>query len=378
MDHAHTKRRKTDPSAIVDYLENEYGNLSGPVPSNNSLNGFGESIPLVGRSELIRVAKELFQERYNSRAECDRNLHKIGVIGGRSGIGKSRALLHLANEFPNCKNAAAPRKWNISIFMTYNNGSLPSIEVNANIPPDKGLALRILYYGLIHSTTRSFHDFIKSMPKEILDCVDPTTAIQSIELLCRRWNPDCDPDGMVYIAVDEVNNLLVAQKSVNLSQRESGPNLLKSTIVALVQIVMHRSSFVYPVVAATTVIPLDEAFRASSHPTRKFPIGLLTFNDLEELMKAWETSHPNWNGWGSSRKFRMILNDVAVLPKATTLLLETVSKRMSTHNETLLTMDWNAVEAETASVFKISTPLIPLSFSLISDVILGTACERRK
>ncbi len=72
----------------------------------------------------------------------------------------------------------------------------------------------------------------------------------------------------------------------------------------------------------------------------------------------------------------MILNDVAVLANATTLLLETVSKRMSTHNETLFTMDWNAVEAETASVFKIPTPLVPLSFSLISHIILGTSVDR--
>jgi hypothetical protein len=92
----------------------------------------------------IRVAKELFQVRYNWRAKCDKKLHKIGVIGGRSkfllpnitekafGIGKSRALLYLANEFPNWNNAVAPRKWNISIFMTYNKVSPSSIEVNEN------------------------------------------------------------------------------------------------------------------------------------------------------------------------------------------------------------------------------------------------------
>jgi hypothetical protein len=59
-------------------------------------------------------------QRSCSKSKCDKKLHKIGVIGGRSGIGKSRALLHLANEFPNWNNAVAPRKWNISIFMTYN------------------------------------------------------------------------------------------------------------------------------------------------------------------------------------------------------------------------------------------------------------------
>jgi hypothetical protein len=361
----YSKAPKTHSQFVLDLIEERYGPINEFVGLDYSFSPFQLTIPFVGRTATVDMAETLFKERYASRNITDRNEHKIAVLGGRSGIGKSRALLYLAKEFSKWRDLT-DFSWEASIFISFNNGNPPSIEALKDIPPAVGLALRLLYFGLLHGTHpgMSYQSFIEDILNMNIGHIDIITAISCIELLCQRWYGE--GKGMIFLAVDEVNFL-----------HTESSEFQKKTMIALGQLALHQKSFVYPVVAGTTVLQLDEAFRQTSHPNKKLPIGLFTFHDLEDLMRLLEEANrTRWQGWQTCRPFRMILNDVACLPKATTKLFELIDERMTKFEETLSTIDWNSIHSATLKIFTISPVLAPVGYSIIFDAMLCTPVRR--
>src|SRR3546814_578193 len=129
-------------------------------------------LPFVGRVTTLRECQQLINTRYTLHKErrFNKNLHRIGVLGGVSGIGKTRALKEAAQEveaFANEMVATSTDQnqqelgnehvegrtelqrrrapWVANVLITYNNGHLPSAD---RALPSAGvaLALRILFF----------------------------------------------------------------------------------------------------------------------------------------------------------------------------------------------------------------------------------------
>ena len=79
---------------ILKHLQEHYN--FEPVQPSHLISGFRRSIPFQGRDELINATQQLFNARWENRSTRDRVAHRIGIIGGCSGVGKSRALIKIA------------------------------------------------------------------------------------------------------------------------------------------------------------------------------------------------------------------------------------------------------------------------------------------
>ena len=80
---------------------------------------------LQGRDELLQETKKLYDIRWGNQSTKDRNVHKVGIIGGCSGIGKSRALIEIADSTQYWKTAA---EWSFEIVSSNNNGNPPTTD----------------------------------------------------------------------------------------------------------------------------------------------------------------------------------------------------------------------------------------------------------
>lgn len=71
-------------------MENVYN--FDPVLPSHLLSDFGYSLPLQGRDDFLLATQIL----YKNRSMRDRVAHKVGIVGGCRGMGKSRALIKIA------------------------------------------------------------------------------------------------------------------------------------------------------------------------------------------------------------------------------------------------------------------------------------------
>ena len=135
----------TSVEDILRYLLNKSDDI--PVQPSHLISNFGLSIPLLGREDLLNVANNLYNVRWENRETRDRNCHKMGVIGGCSGMGKSRALIEIARSIPQWKKN---EQWSFELVISYNNGNPPHIDrylfdkIRGRTCAPTALSLRIL------------------------------------------------------------------------------------------------------------------------------------------------------------------------------------------------------------------------------------------
>lgn len=86
-----------------------------PVRPLHIINNFGYSMPFQGRDELISATKQLYDARWENRSTRYPGAHRIGLIGGCSGIGKSRALIEIAESR---KGWTKKDQWSFEIVIT--------------------------------------------------------------------------------------------------------------------------------------------------------------------------------------------------------------------------------------------------------------------
>ena len=361
---------------ILKHLQERYN--FEPVQPSHLISGFGCSIPLQGRDELISATQQLYNARWENRSTRDRVAHRIGVIGGCNGVGKSRALIKIAESM---KDWIKKDQWSFEIVISYNNGNPPIIDrfisSNAVKSASVGFALRLLYFSFVagKSFEVSFEKFVRLYPKEILDVLTPELAIEAISLHLSVLNGH--NDGVIFIGLDEVNYLLDS----GYAGEEDKRGFLKDTLIALGSAMLIPDRFVFVVIAATTILPINIVFHQSGLQIQPLPINLLNGEQCEtivSIMTSTSLLSEGWADWRTCRAFRTLLADFGSMPRRAEELLTLVKQEVE-RGSALADIDYqticcNLVGTTTAQF----TILEKLAECIVSNILLATNVQRHQ
>ena len=365
---------------ILKYMHDTYA-IGGELKfGDNRLFVSRYGLPLAGRTNLLTSVHNLFEERTKNRSIIERRSHPVGVIGGCSGIGKTRALVEIGESLKELKSVTV-NQWCESIVISYNNGNPPTCDRSLNlgyyasqsVVANKAFALRLLYFAFVvgQSVRLSFESFTTVFPLNLLQTLTTEMSIIAIRRYCSEKSGKVD--GVLYVGVDEINYLL----DDNLRGKEMR-SFLKATMIAFGSIMLpiDPSLLVFGIVAGTTVMPLDQVFAESGHPIVKLPIGLLNVESCNSIMEKLEIEHPiKWNNWRTCRAFRTCWSDFACLPRQAEILLNMIEKKID-DGEQLIDLDYDVIYSELLASIKSDKRMILYARQLISAIILSTVVLR--
>ena len=260
----------------------------------------GHKFSFEGRMESIIEIEELFQERYEKKDNKDRNCHPIGIIGATSGLGKTRLLLEIPKR---CKYLTIENT--IAVVTSYNNGNPPLFR---NVPATQMFGLRIIYHFFFGNAPFTFRDFVDTIfPSEYFEIMTIPLAIRVLRKL-HLDRTEIKPDmTLIYIGIDEFNYLVANNKKAHLHD----------LVVALSEVICSPppNTFIFPIFAGTTLEPLAEVFRKSSHNVRNISISLLSRNDMNLILDALQRDNNRWKNWEQSWEFNILLQDLGGIPR---------------------------------------------------------------
>ena len=355
-------------SRILAHLTDTYLRSKTNVEDlSNSPVHVGKSMPFTGRALLIAEARKLYDMRIQNRVDTDRNRHPIGIVGGASGIGKSRALNELAKEILNWKEE---NEWFFPVQITYNNGNPPFID--RKMEAAKAFALRILYFAFVDSKPRlvSFATFVENFQSDLKNIIEPHHAIEVI-MLYQRSHSQYD-NGVIFLGVDESNYLLDADYEGQANKR----SFLKETMIAVTSTLFcHKNVFVFPVVAGTTILPLDAVFADSSVEILPFPIALLDISDCEVIVDEMAKIIPGLENWRTCYEFRTMLLDFGSIPRRAEELLSYVLEQTK-KGTPLKNVDFELIYHRFMRKYSCSYIPAEINSKLIADVILERPVHR--
>jgi hypothetical protein len=363
---------------ILRYLKEKYDVV--PVIPSHLISKFGLSIPLQGREDLLDVTKDLYDERWRNRGTRDRNSHKIGLVGGCSGIGKSRALIEIARSIPQWKGS---QQWSFEIVISYNNGNPPEIDRRLFSPDSDrrsaptALALRILYFSFVAGKTgnaffKSFEDFVHSFPQDLMEMITPQIAIKAITLHLREVHGHAD--GVIYIGLDELNYLLDSDCDGEAKQRR----FLKETIIALGGAMLMPDEFVFTIIAGTTVLPIDIVSQQLGLQIQLLPINLLNSDQCDTIVdRMIPTLSNGWQKWRTCRAFRTFLSDFASMPRKAAQLIEYVNEFVN-RGTALIDIDYDSLYNKLMASLAPPEILLIIADEIVSDILLLTPIRRNQ
>lgn len=373
-------------STLISYLEETYLKFNNDdVEPSHLISSFGLSIPFEGREQLISQTEKLYRLRYENKTECDRNCHRIGMIGGCSGIGKTRGLIEISKRV---KLWTLEDEWYLPIIISYNNGNSPHTEelmverLGGVSTASCALAMRILYYTFIagkyfNGSKTSFDYFVRGIPDKLLKSLSPEFALEEII----KYKSASQGKRVIFIGLDETNYLLGinGRRGVdgNDGYEKSNRQFLSDTLVALGTVVMMQNSFVFAVVAGTVVQPITTVFAESGHPIEPLPINLLSWEDSESIVDTLIPSLVgNWNDWRNCITFRRALADFGCMPRGAEDFLKEVKDYM--RPDTKLS-DLNYTIISNTLSGRRPTPDLPvdLVLTVLSDIILQSSVDRK-
>ena len=357
-------------SRILSHLTDSYlSSYNCPTDPSALINEFGLSIPFKGRESLLDAASKVYQARMESRGNKDRRMHPIGVIGGVSGIGKSRALLELAKEVCKWKK---DDEWIFSVVVSYNNGNPPILD--RRMTASKAFALRILYFGFVASNPQgvSFATFVDNFDSNLKHILEPHDAIDVI-LLHQQLHYHSDA-GVIFLGVDESNYLLDSDYNGQVEKR----SFLRDTMIAVASTMFHlKHVFVFPVVAGTTILPLNTVFADSSLKIVPLPISLLDINDSETIVDEMAKVIPGLQNWRTCRVFRGMLADFASIPVRAEELLSYVRKQ-TIDGTPLQNVDFDMLYHQFINSYSYMQIPREIILKLIADIMLERPVSRHE
>ena len=353
----------TTAKVVLSYLKKSYNSI--PVEPSHLINEFGYSIPFHGREDLLLETKKLFDFRWQNRTTRDGTSHKIGIIGGCSGIGKSRALVEIAKSIVKWK---IENQWCFQIVISYNNDNPPILDRLLS-SASTALAFRILYFSFIagnKSIHQSFETFVNLFPKMLMVGLTPEIAIQAVEL--HMYEQCGHSNGVIFIGLDEVDNLL---------GEEDNRSFMKSTLIALKGVMLIPDKFIFVVIAAKTILPIKSVFDQYGLVPQLLPIKLLRGDQCEKIVE--EMVPFSSAEWRSCRAFRTLLADFGSLPRKAEIFLSLVNIKLS-EGIALVDIDYETIGCQligTSSSFPATVgKLAELAEHLVSDILLATKVKR--
>lgn len=190
-----------------------------------------------------------------------------------------------------------------------------------------GLALRIIYFSFVagKSLNESFEKFVGLFPKEILEILTPEIAIEAIGLHLSELNGH--DDGVIFIGLDEANYLLDS----GYAGEEDKRAFLKETLIALGSAMLLPNKFVFLVIAATTILPINAVFHQSGLRIQPLPINFLNGEQCETIVREMTSTSllsEGWAEWRTCRAFRTLLADFASMPRRAEELLKLVNQEV--------------------------------------------------
>lgn len=359
---------------VLKYMHEKYANEGELQFGDNRLFVSRYGLPLAGRTNLLASVKNLFTERTKYRSIKEQRSHPVGVIGGCSGIGKTRALVEIGESLKEWKSVD---QWCESIVISYNNGNPPTCDQCLNTSKsaiaNKAFALRLLYFAFVvgKSVRLSFESFVAVFPSDLLQTLTTEISIIAIRRYCSEKSGKVD--GVLYVGVDEINYLL--DDSLRSKEMRS---FLKATMIAFGSIMLpiDPNLLVFGIVAGTTVMPLDQVFAESGHPIVKLPIGLLNVENCNSIMEKLEIEYPiKWKNWRTCRAFRTCWADFACLPRQAEILLNMIEKKIH-DGEQLIDLDYDEIYSALMNSIKSDKRMILYGRQLISVIVLSTVVLR--
>ena len=174
----------------------------------------------------------LLTTRFDCRKISDRKQHPIGVVGGAPGVGKTRALKELI-QLTQTFAAEKGIPWFAPVIIIYNDGQPPDIDQTL-VNDGAALALRILYFAFRHDLRgATFKTFVKQVPAVIIFQLTPEEALRIIQSVmnarCGCSGAPGEPQGFVYLAVDDTNKLSLID-STEIFSDVQWPLLLKRSL----------------------------------------------------------------------------------------------------------------------------------------------------
>ena len=349
-----------------------------PVRPSHLINDFGYSMPLQGRDELIGAAKQLYDARWENRSTRDHVPHKIGLIGGCSGIGKSRALIQIAESV---KCWIKRDQWSFEIVITYNNGHFPgtdrSLSRNVSQSASTGLALRILYFSFVagKSFKKSFESFVLRLPKKILEVLTPEIAIETVGYhLSELYGHN---NGVIFIGLDEANYLVDSDYNGEKDERA----FLTATLMALKGAMLLPDRFVFVVIASIDILPINAALHQSGLHAQPLPISLLHWKECETIVSEMISTSllsEGWAEWRNCRAFRTLLADFAPIPRKAENILNLINdemkKGLAVADIDYQVISYKLMNTSTAS----STMLLRIADRIVSNIFLATHVRREQ
>ena len=353
---------------VLKYIGEKYN--FEPVQPSHLINGFGYSIPLKGREEMISTTKTLYDTRWENNHTRDRVCHKVGIIGGCSGIGKSRGLIEIANSIKDWKKVD---QWSFEIVISYNNGNPPEIDrrlfgrESKNPSAATALALRILYFSFVagKSFEVSFETFASLFPKDMLVDLTPEVAIQTISAqMSKQHGHD---NGVFFIGLDEANYLL----DTDYTGEEGKRGFLKETLIALGNAMLLPVKFVFVVIATTTVLPINIVFHQSGLQFQPLPIKLLRIQECEKIIDEIGLL----SEWRTCRAFRTLLADFASMPRKAEELLNYMRSEIN-KGTAIADIDYQMIYNRLMGTICPLDKLASVAERIVSDILLACPVKR--
>ena len=201
----------------------------------------------------------------------------------------------------------------------------------------------------------------------------PEIAIQAIAShLSEQHGHD---DGVIFIGLDEVNYLLDSDYTGEEEKRA----FMKETLVALGSAMLLPDKFVFVVIAATTILPINIVFQQSGLLFEPLPIRLLCGDQCEAIVQemAASISSAHWAEWRTCRAFRTVLADFASMPRKAEQLLSYVNSQLSA-GTALVDIDYQFICHKLISSFEPSAMVGKLAERLVTNIILATHVKRHQ
>ena len=354
---------------ILNHIREKYD--FDPVQPSHLINKFGYSMSLQRRDDLLCEAKKLYDTRWGNRSTANSCVHRVGIIGGCSGLGRSRALIEIANSIKTWKTAS---QWSFEIVISYGDDQTTDrrlFETRAST----ALALRLLYFSFVSGKSGkrfqiSFESFVSSFPRVLLDVLTVEIAIQAIGSHISERNGS--NDGVIFIGLDDINKLL----DRNYTGEEQKNTFLKQTLLALKSVMLSPDRFVFAVVTTRAVLPINIVCHQLDLQYQLLPINLLRVEHCESIVEEMASISSSWAQWRTCRAFRTLLADFGSMPRKLVEFLVDVEYDLS-RGTALVDIDYNSMYNRLGGTQVRFFGLLPeLAERIVSDVLLGTPVDR--
>jgi hypothetical protein len=272
-------RVEMNEEAVLAFLENEMRDPKKFNSLQHIIKSGGRRFRLIGREEAIKEAATCMQVFSRPSSVTDKEVRRIPVCSGLSGLGKTRMLEEWNAIFD--KARIGPHR--LGILVPYIHGfSITPVENSMNI--GASLSWRLLYRCFLFNNSVIFTKWMQTrLPSNAAEM----NLQLALEVIRKKWgqlNPLIRNEVLhIFVGIDEyqvINDIV--------GNREKQPPLQDLIDALSVVLDSPNSNFkLYPMMAGTDVSAAS-VLSCSKTLTERMPMTLLSFADVENMISSVE------------------------------------------------------------------------------------------